>query len=321
MNLYENAISFTASFMVLVLLTLFLKYRGIISKSDAPLIAKLTVDFVLPALLISKLIFVKFSLQILATCSYIVFAEFIIGIISYLIGHYLLRLPRPSLGVFILCCTFGSTAILGTAFITAIFSGDDATIAYALMIGEISNGVPGYIFLYIISKRFGDNNITGESISSRILNIITSPPVAAIIFGLTWSALNLPTEGFILTPLVNAANYVGMSLVLMIALLNGLAIAPIPIRKNFWAIIFCLLFALLVKPLVVYLLDLKFNISNLDSQISFIESAMPSANAVIAYAIRYKCDDKLAATLVTSTAIIGAFSLPALMLNVSIFYN
>ena len=85
--------------------------------------------------------------------------------------------------------------------------------------------------------------------------------------------------------------------------------------------IFGLLYALLIKPLIVFLLDLKFNISNLDSQISFIESAMPSANAVIAYAIRYKCDDKLAATLVTSTAIIGAFSLPALMLNVSIFYN
>ena len=81
MNLYENAISFTASFMVLVLIVLFLRYRGIILKSDAPLIAKLTVDFVLPALLISKLIFVKFSVQILVTCSYIVFSEFIIGII------------------------------------------------------------------------------------------------------------------------------------------------------------------------------------------------------------------------------------------------
>ena len=59
----------------------------------------------------------------------------------------------------------------------------------------------------------------------------------------------------------------------------------------------------------------------MDSQISFIESAMPSANAVIAYAIRYKCDDKLAATLVTTTAIVGAFSLPILMLNCSIFNN
>jgi predicted permease len=319
MNLYDNAVSFTASFMFLVLVTIFLRYRGVITKTDSPLIAKLTVDVVLPSLLISKLVFIKISPQILLTCAHITLTEMIVGFASYVTGKYVLKLSRPSLGVFILCSTFGSTAILGTAFISAIYNGNDATIAYALMIGEISNGIPGYIFLYVISKRFGDNTYPTESIIKRLYSIALSPPVAAIIFSLIWSALDLPTQGIIITPLLNAANFVGLSLVLMIALLNGLAIAPISLRDNIWTIILCVLFVLFIEPIIVFQLDNFFDLSLQDRQISFIESAMPSANAVIAYAIRYKCDEKLAATLVTTTAIIGAFSLPILMLQYNIF--
>ena len=321
MNLYDNAVSFTASFMILVMVTLFLRFRGIISNSDSPLISKLTIDVVLPALLISKLVYIKLNTQILMTCSYIVFAEALVGITSYFLGKYVLKLPRPSLGVFILCSTFGSTAILGTAFITAIYNGNDSTIAYALLIGEISNGIPGYIFLYIISKEFGNHSHPSETFLKRLYGIILSPPVAAIIFSLLWSALDLPTQGTIITPLINAANYVGASLVLMIALLNGLAIARIPFFENIWTIILCVTLVLFVEPTLVYTIDYYFHISPRDRQISFIESAMPSANAVIAYAIKFKCDEKLAATLVTTTAIIGAFSLPALMLKYTIFLS
>jgi len=320
MSLYDNTISFTASFVFLVLLTLFLRYRGIVNKSDAPLIARITVDFVLPALLVSKLIYVKVNADILWISSYILVAELLVGVCAYLIGKHLLKLPRPSLGVFILCSTFGSTAILGSAFITAIFNGDQAAVAYALVISQLSVGVPAYICFPIISMQFGDNHLRNETLFHKMRSILFSPSVMAIIFGLSWSTLDLPTQGVVITPLINAANYAGLSLILMVALLNGLTIEPIAIRDELMTIILCILFILILEPLIVFWLDEIFAISLRDRQISFILAAMPSANSIIAFAIRYKCNDKLAATFVTTTTIISAFSLPLLMSNLGIFF-
>ncbi|MBM4252434.1 MAG: hypothetical protein FJ146_10725 [Deltaproteobacteria bacterium] len=319
MNLYANAASFTGSFILLVFATLFLRYRGVISKSDAPLIARLTVNFILPALLVSKLIFIKLSPHVLFVSSLIVVAECLVGLSAYLIGLHVLKLPRPSLGVFILCCTFGSTAILGSAFITAVFDQDKTAVAYALVISQISTGVPAYILFPLISSHFGESSGQQESSWVRARDILFSPTVLAIIFGLGWSALELPTNGLIVTPLVNAANFIGMGLVLMVALLNGLSLDRIPLRQNLAVVGTCVLCLLLTEPLLVYGLGKVFDIPLRDRQISFILSGMPSANSTIAFAIRYKCDSRLAAILVTSTAIVGAFSLPTLMANLSIF--
>ena len=319
MNLYTNAASFTASFIFLVLTTLFLRYRGVISKSDAPLIARLTVNFILPALLVSKLIFMRLSSHVLFVSSLIIVAECLVGLAAYLIGRYLLKLSRPSLGVFILCCTFGSTAILGTAFITAVFDQDKSAVAYSLVISQISTGVPAYILFPLISSHFGESSGKRESAWERARNILFSPTVLAIIFGLGWSTLGLPTSGTLITPLVNAANFVGMGLVLMVALLNGLSLDRIPLRQNALTVMFCILCLLITEPMLVYAFGHIFDIPLRDRQISFILSGMPSANSTIAFAIRYKCDAKLAAILVTSTAIVGAFSLPTLMANLSIF--
>jgi predicted permease len=319
MNLYTNAASFTASFIFLVLMTLFLRYRGVISKSDAPLIARLTVDFVLPALLVSKLIFIQLSSQVLFISSLIILAECLVGMTAYLIGRFLLKLPRPSLGVFILCCTFGSTAILGTAFISAIFDQDKSAVAYSLVISQISTGVPAYIIFPLVSSYFGESSTGKETAGERFRKILFSPTVLAIIFGLGWGALGLPTHGAIITPLVNAANFVGLGLVLMVALLNGLSLERIPLRQNIGPVVCCVLCLLLTEPMLVYSFGKFFDIPLRDRQISFVLSGMPSANSTIAFAIRYKCDAKLAAILVTSTAVVAAFSLPTLMANLSIF--
>ncbi|MEN9834180.1 MAG: hypothetical protein RL011_373 [Pseudomonadota bacterium] len=319
MNLYANAASFTASFIFLVLVTLILRHRGVISKTDAPLIARLTVNFILPALLVSKLIYIQLSPHVLFVSSLIIVAECLVGMTAYLVGRYLLKLPRPSLGVFILCCTFGSTAILGTAFITAIFDQDKSAVAYSLVISQISTGVPAYILFPLISSHFGESSGKDETAWERARNILFSPTVLAIIFGLGWSALGLPTSGTIVTPFVNAANFVGMGLVLMVALLNGLSLDRIPLRRNILTVGCCVLCLLLTEPMLVYALGKIFDIPMRDRQISFILSGMPSANSTIAFAIRYKCDAKLAAVLVTSTAIVGAISLPTLMANLSIF--
>jgi hypothetical protein len=154
---------------------------------------------------------------------------------------------------------------------------------------------------------------------ARLKRIVMTPTVLAILFGLSWSALELPTHGLIITPLLGAANYISLALVLMVALLNGLSLDRIPIRQNAMTVLCCAVLLLLVEPLLVYAIDDLGDAARRERQLSFILSAMPSSNSTIAFAIRYGCDARLAATLVTTTAILSAISLPTLMASFHLF--
>jgi predicted permease len=319
MNLYHNALSFTASFVLLIGLLLTLRGKGIISKTDAPAIARLTIDFVLPCLLLGKLPFIHLTAEIFWTSSYLILSEIMIGVASYYFGKSILNLKRPSLAVFILCSTFGSTAILGSAFMTAIFSGDAQSVAAGLLISQLSVGIPAYVAMPAISIYFSEDKNIGLNLRTIIDQIVLSPSIIAIVIGLLWSISASPTSGLLITPFFNTLNYAGVTLVFMVALLNALALQPINIKNDSGTILSCAILILLVEPVCVYWLDQSFDVSIRYTQTSFILAAMPSANSVIAYAIRYRTDEKLAATLVTSTALLSAITIPSIMPFFSVF--
>lgn len=319
MHLYQNAVSFTASFALLVCIMLLLRARDVVSKSDAPLIARLTLDFVLPALLMSKLSTARLNQEVLRVSFYIFLAESVIGLISFYIGKYILRLPRPSLAPFILCSTFGSTAILGTAFLTSILDGDAQSVAFGLLVSQLSVGVPAYFIIPTVSLYFSDKHAEFDLLG-LLRHILLSPPIIAIFVGIAWSLSKAPTLGPLLTPIFNALDFAGATLVFMVALLNALALEPISLKSHGFAILFCTFLVLLLEPLLVYWMESYSQISIRDMQISFILAAMPASNSVIAYSIRYHTDAKLAAALVTSTAVLDCLVLPSLMPFFVIFH-
>jgi predicted permease len=318
MHLYQNAVSFTATFALLVCIILLLRARGVVSNSDAPLIARLTLDFVLPALLMSKLSSAHLDHEVLKVSFYIFLAESVVGVLSFFIGKYALRLPRSSLAPFILCSTFGSTAILGTAFLTSIFEADTQSVAFGLLVSQLSVGIPAYFVLPAVSLYFSDKQAIFDPLS-MIKHILLSPPIIAISVGIFWSLSKAPTSGTFLTPIFNALNFASSALVFMVALLNALALEPFSLKSHGLSILFCAFLALLLEPMLVYWMESYSQISLRDMQISFILAAMPAANAVIAYSIRYQTDAKLAAVLVTSTAVLDCLVIPSIMPFFSIF--
>jgi predicted permease len=242
-----------------------------------------------------------------------------IGVSSYYIGKRILNLKRPSLAVFILCSTFGSTAILGSAFLTAVFSGDAQSVAAGILISQLSVGIPAYVAMPAISIYFSEDKNIRLNLRTIIEQIVLSPSIIAIVIGLLWSISASPTSGLLITPFFNTLNYAGVTLVFMVALLNALALQPINLRNDSATILSCAILILLAEPVCVYWLDHSLGVSIRYTQTSFILAAMPSANSIIAYAIRYRTDEKLAATLVTSTALLSSITIPSIMPFFNVF--
>ena len=314
MVLYQNAISFTLSFTLLVVATLALRQLKVIHSEHAPYIGKLIVAFVLPAVLIEHLAKIQINHEVLQLVLCFLLAELITFFLSYAVGKFILKLLPPSLGVFTICSTFGSTAILGTAFITAVFQGDQHILAKGLLVGQLAVGIPAYILLPLISMKSGESSIPGQGWRDRAIEFLLTPTIIAIAIGLAWSGLSLPTEGIVLNSLFEAMGFIGGSLVFLVALLVGLTLEPFPVKKYAAPILLCSIFVLIIEPLVLYAIDSFMNIESKDMEISFVLAAMPASNSIIAFAVRYKTDPKLASTLVVTTNILSAITIPVMLL-------
>ena len=319
MSLYLNAIDFAATFLILVLVSLVLRKIGMIQKSDSTLIAQLIVNVVLPALLVDNLSKVSVSRSVLQDASTFFAVEVFLLILSYAVGSFLLRLPKASLGVFILCSTIGSTAILGVSYISFIFNADNEAVAKGLLISQLAVGLPAYIFCPIIAMWAGKNRSNRIDWLKQCKQILTTPTIIAIVLGLSWTWLNLPTHGGLIGSLFAAMDLIGKCLDFLVALLLGLTVQRIPLNKNLPVILCCSAFILILEPVLLYNLQTALSFSAKDIQITYFLASMPAAYTIIAYAVRYQADVTLAATLVVSTQIISVITIPSMMPFLSVF--
>lgn len=321
MNLYFNTIEFAATFIILLLVSLILRQQGIIQKSDASLFAKLIVNVVLPALLISTLSKISVNTDILKVAASFLFVEAILFGGSFAVGKYLLSLPRASLGVFVLCSTVGSTAILGIAYISFIFEGEVEAVGKGLLISQLAVGIPAYIFCPIVCMWSGNTDFDKSQWLAHCKTILTTPTIVAILIGLVWSYIGLPTSGGLIGTAFTAMDIIGRSLVFLVAILLGLTIQRIPFKENILAILVCALFILVVEPILLFNLQTWLGFEIKDIQICYFLSSMPAAYAIIAYAVRYGADVPLASTLVVSTKLLSVVTIPAMMPLLGIFNN
>jgi predicted permease len=319
MNLYLNTVEFAATFIVLLAVSLVLRYQGVIQKSDAPLFAKLIVNVVLPALLVSTLSKISINTDILRlSLSFLAVEAFIFGL-SFTVGRYLLRLPRKSLGVFTLCSSGGSTAILGIAYISFIFEGESEAVGKGLLISQLAVGIPANILCPIVCMWSGTTGFNRQQWFGHCRSILTTPTVLAVLVGLTWSYIGIPTSGGFIGTLFTAMEIISKCLVFLVAILLGLTIQRIPIRKNIPVIVACTLFILVAEPLLLFKLQTWLGFEIKDIQICYLLSSMPAAYTIIAYAVRYGADVTLASTLVVSTKLISIVTIPTMMPFLGIF--
>jgi predicted permease len=310
--LFIPVIQFVLIFILMASSAFWLRYRGVLTESHAPVISRLITDVVLPALIFFKMSEVSPTKHQIDAAIAMIGSEIIVGVTAWFIGRFIIKFNRYALGAFILASTFGSTSMMGTALIQIVFPNNAEALATGITVAQVGVGVPNNTIGVLIALWFGSqaNKINFIQILKTFL---LNPSVIAFIAGLTWSLLSLPHTGFLLTVIFGALQFSGISLTFLVALLTGLTIRGMK-RKDFGLPLFtCAFLLLILQPIIAYELDaVTGNVESMTSILLLLLGAMPASPLAIAFSIRYGCDVDLAAKLVVSTCILSIITLPAL---------
>lgn len=310
--LFIPVIQFVLIFMLIASSAFWLRYRGVLTESHAPVISRMITDVVLPALIFYKMSDVSPTRHQVDAAIAMMGSELIVGVTAWAIGRYLIGFNRFALGAFILASTFGSTSMMGTALIQIVFPNNSEALAAGITVAQIGVGVPNNTIGVLIALWFGNHN-TKINLTQIFKTFILNPSVIAFSGGLLWSLFSLPRTGFLLTIVFGALQFSGISLTFLVALLTGLTIKKMK-REDFGFPLFaCATLLLVVQPIIAYELDaITGNIESMTSILLLLLGAMPASPLVIAFSVRYGCDVDLAAKLVVSTCIMSIVTLPVL---------
>lgn len=310
--LFIPVIQFVLIFMLIASSAFWLRYRGVLTESHAPVISRMITDVVLPALIFYKMSDVSPTRHQVDAAIAMMGSELIVGVTAWAIGRYLIGFNRFALGAFILASTFGSTSMMGTALIQIVFPNNSEALAAGITVAQIGVGVPNNTIGVLIALWFGIHN-TKINLTQIFKTFILNPSVIAFSGGLLWSLFSLPRTGFLLTIVFGALQFSGISLTFLVALLTGLTMKKMK-REDFGFPLFaCATLLLVVQPIIAYELDaITGNIESMTSILLLLLGAMPASPLVIAFSVRYGCDVDLAAKLVVSTCIMSIVTLPVL---------
>ena len=311
-SLFIPVIQFVLIFILIASSAFWLRYRGVLTESHAPVISRMITDVVLPALIFYKMSDVSPTRHQVDAAIAMMGSELIVGVTAWAIGRYLIGFNRFALGAFILASTFGSTSMMGTALIQIVFPNNSEALAAGITVAQIGVGVPNNTIGVLIALWFGNHN-TKINLTQIFKTFILNPSVIAFIGGLLWSLFSLPRTGFLLTIAFGALQFSGISLTFLVALLTGLTMKKMK-REDFGLPLFaCATLLLVVQPIIAYELDaITGNIESMTSILLLLLGAMPASPLVIAFSVRYGCDVDLAAKLVVSTCIMSIVTLPVL---------
>lgn len=297
--------------IVLIAVCLLLKRQGIIKSEHRPLFGRLVTEFSLPALIFTTLAANEPSLGILLAVFVMTVAVVCHLILAYGIGR-ILRLGNRQLGAFMLVAAFGSSATLGYALVTQIFSGAGSAITDAVMISELGVGIPLFFIGVLIAMHFGGS--AGGSLSSSIRSYVTSPIFIAILVGCAASVLFAGTKNPAWETILSIFSLIALSLTVFVALGIGLMLKWIPLRTIGLLAVITVILSLILQPLIALFLSDLVHLPPVETDILLLETAMPSGMIAAVLSDRYGCDGELASMLVVITYLAAIVTLPLMML-------
>jgi malate permease and related proteins len=295
----------------LIAIGLLLKRKGIITNKHRPLFGQLVTDFALPALIFSTLAAQEPRVEILLAVLVMTTAVFCHLILSYGIGR-LLHLERRQLGAFMLVAAFGSSATLGYALATQIFSRHSGAVTDAVMISELGVGVPLFFVGVLVAMHFG--NAGGGSVFSSIRSYFMSPIFIALVAGCIASFLFAGVKNPAWHAVTSIFSLIGLSLTVFVSLGIALMLRWIPLRTIGLLAIITVVLALILQPLIALFLSDLIHLPATETDILILETAMPSGMIAAVLSDRYGCDGELASVLVIVTYLFAIVTLPLMML-------
>jgi len=315
MNLLHGASGFIGIFLCLVLAVLLLRHWKVIEAEQSPIFSKLLTSFVLPAFIFSQVANIKVEYSYLFFGAVILISELITGLASWSTAKWVLRLDRPSTGAFILGSTFGSSSQIGNAFLKVVFDNNAAISAMGLVTGQFGIGLPVNVVGPVVAKSFGASE-TPNSVLSLVKSLFMNPPTVALILGIVWSRLDIPSDIFIVKMLFEGLNIVSASMTFLVAVIIGLSLKPIKMKGIWIVLILAAFFQLALQPFITYGIFSLLSEQNEHHQATLFLSAMPATPLAVVFCARYGANAQLASQIVIFTCILSLLSIPIVSLFV-----
>lgn len=309
MDLFKPVSSFVGIFIMMIGATLWLRRQKILTTAHTPIISKMIMDLVYPALIFSMIAQCDLHWRYILSAFSINVALLTVGIFMGFIGKYLFRFDNASLMAFILAGTFSGTSLLGTALLKVVYQDHPEVISMGIVIAQFSHGLLVNTVGVFIGIHYGSQE-QSTPLSHQIKVFLLSKPVLALAAGLAWNLLQLPTTGYLPVTLFSGLTMIGSALPFLSAMATGLAFEPLRIKGMAAAMLAIAFAQLLAEPMISNKVANLLELPLLDRQVGLLLSALPASPLAVVICSRYGGNVHLASTLVLFTCLVSIVSLP-----------
>jgi predicted permease len=302
--------AFIASFVLIVLITIGLRARGLLSASHAGVVSTLLTELALPALIFGRISRAHMEPDYTNATIVIIATEILSVGLAFGIGARLLRLTQVSLGSFIVATSFASTSQMGLAMVTMLYGNSPDIIAMATIVTQFAVGLPINtlgLFIMLRSTRDTAPRANGAHLWRQIF---TASPVVALMAALIWNIGHFPTTGLAMDTVYATLAMPAAALPVLAPIAVGLSAGRFPLRRFLPAVVVAVLIQLVIQPAFSFLLLPLFPLSPVEKSITALYAALPASPLAVAFAARYGGDRELATAIVLSTTAISVITLP-----------
>ena len=196
---------------------------------------------------------------------------------SALLGRFVLKMQRRSLGSFVLASSFASTSLIGNALLDVVFHGNPAVLGMGMVIGQFGVGVPNNTVGLWIGMKAGDQAKTQAQHPAVRFSFLRTPVVMAVLAGIAWSLSGIPSTLPGISVMFGAFTLVGASLPFLAALVTGLGIGPVNWRRMAPAICLSQILQLVIKPVFVAGMLSLLPLPGLDGEVTLLLASLPAS--------------------------------------------
>lgn len=224
-------------------------------------------------------------------------------LLSYAAGR-LLKLPRESLGVFMMLCGLPNSLFIGYPLCIQLF-GEEAS--------------PHIMFYYIVCSIF--TQLVGLSLirwagatENRFLpllwKMLTSPTVLGVLAGILLVLIDYyPPELIMLFCDYTGQTVTPLALLISGQIIHSIGLKSLSIDRTMLTVLF---FRFVLSPAICLALCLAFRMDSFPRSIFTVMSALPVVTQTVVGAAEYHADEKLAAQGVAVSTLASFFVLPLL---------
>lgn len=269
--------------IIIFLIGLFLKKRGILKKEDSQTFGKLLIYLIVPVIIIDSLSSLTFESKLLYLTVAGFLTVFILTVLGFLFA-YILKLKGKTRGSFIITFPTFEGGTIGYAFMLSVFGELGLS---RIILFDIANGFFLYTVVYFLSCYLGDGK---TNVKSAFLKIIKTPLIWAIFIGLFLNII-----GFQNIIIQNTFDIIGGSVLVFVMLMFALEFEPSlsSIKLPFLGMILKTTAGLFIG---VFLSDL-FGFSGIERIAVIVGASLPTSFLTLIYSQENNLDNEYIANL------------------------